>query len=116
MEEIKILTTARPDAPKNNSTLPTPAGRADVTVVTMTWYAQVGVRVLRTFLQSWLGFIIGVGTGAADAVGIHVPVGDFLNLLLQSAGLAVAPAVISLLQNAIELLAKMDVTAPERRA
>jgi hypothetical protein len=45
-----------------------------------------------------------------------MPVQDFGQLLLTCASLAVAPAAISLIQNLIELLAKLDATNPELRA
>jgi hypothetical protein len=112
----KVLITERATAPADDSVLKTPVGSADVQVITMTWYSQVGIRFLRTYLQSLLGFILAVGSGAAGGVGIHIPVGDFGDLLLKSAGLAVAPAVVSLLQNSIEILSRLDVTKPEVRA
>jgi len=114
-EEIKVLMTERPDAPASNSTLTTPVGSADLQVITVTWYSQVGIRVLRTYLQSLLGFILAVGTGAAGAVGISLPMGNFTELFISSASLAVAPAAIALLQNAVELLAKLDTSAPQMR-
>jgi len=115
-EPIKVLVTERPEAPADGDKIKTPAGSADLVAVTRSWYAQVGIRVLRTYLQGVLGFLTAIASGATDAVGIHVPVGDFWDLLLKSAGLAVAPAMISLLQNAIEILSKLDQTNPQVRA
>jgi len=115
-EPIKVLVTDRPGAPVDGDKLKTPAGVPDLQAVTRSWYAQVGVRVLRTYLQSLLGFIMAVGSGAAAGVGINIPVGDFTDLLLKSAGLAIAPAAVSMLQNAIEILTKLDVTNPQARA
>lgn len=114
--DIKVLMTERPEGPENKSVLKTPSGEANVSIRTMTWYSQVGVRVLRTYLQSLLGFILAIGTGAADAVGVNLPVSDFVSVLVQSASLAVAPAVIAALQNAVEILGKMDTGAPQLRA
>lgn len=114
--EIKILTTERESGPENKSILKTPSGETNVEIVTMSIYAQVGIRVLRTYLQSLLGFITVVGTGAAGAVGIEIPMKDFGQLFWTSAGLSVAPAAISLLQNAIEILSRMDTTNPQMRA
>ena len=115
-EPIKVLVTDRPGAPVDGDKLKTPAGVPDLQAVTRSWYAQVGVRVLRTYLQSLLGFIMAVGSGAAAGVGINIQVGDFTDLLLKSAGLAIAPAAVSMLQNAIEILTKLDVTNPQARA
>lgn len=112
----KVLITARDTAPADNTVLETAPGAPDVQVVTMAWYSQVAIRVLRTYLQSLLGFLVAVGSGAAGAVGIELPMKDFGELLWSSAGLAVAPAVISLLQNAIEILSKLDATSPKLRA
>jgi len=116
IEPEKVLVTERPLAPADNTVIATPAGQPDVHIVTMTWYGQVGIRVLRTYLQSLVGFILAVGSGAAGGVGITIQVGDFGDLLLKSAGLAVAPAVMSLLQNSIEILSKLDQTNPQVRA
>ena len=114
-EPIKVLVTERPGAPVDGDKIKTPVGVPDLQAVTRTWYAQVGVRVLRTYLQSLVGSLLAVGSGAAEAVGIHIPIKDFGDLLMTSAGLAVAPAVMSLLQNAIEILTKLDQTNPQAR-
>ena len=115
-EPVKVLVTARPEAPVDGAIIKTPAGVPDLQAVTRSWYAQVGVRVLRTYLQSLVGFVLAVSTGAAAGVGINIQVGDFGDVMLKSAGLAVAPAVMSLLQNAIEILSKLDQTNPQARA
>jgi len=117
-EVIKTVVTDRGagEGPKDRSILHTPAGQANVEIVALSVWAQVGIRVLRTFLQGWVGILIAGGTGAAAAVGVNMPVGDFGALLVQSASLAVAPAVISALQNIIELLGRVDVNNPGMRA
>lgn len=74
----------------------------------MIWWQQALVRTVRTYLQGLVGFLMAGGTGAADAVGVPLPAHDFLALLGVSAGLAVAPAIIALLQNAVELLSKLE--------
>ena len=112
----KVLVTERPTAPADDTIIKTPVGMADVQVVVMTWYGQVAVRVARTYLQSLIGFLSAIGSGATEAVGIHIPVGDFWDLLLKSMGLAVAPAVFSLLQNTYEILTRLDQTNPQVRA
>jgi len=112
----KILVTDREDAPADKSVLRTPSGEPNVRIVAMSMVSQAGIRALRTFLQSLVGFILAVGTGAAGAVGINVPAGDFVALVMSSASLAVAPAAISLIQNAIEILTKLDSSTPQMRA
>lgn len=118
MENIKTLVTERPDGPQDGSTLKTPSGDANVKVVTLNWYTQVGIRVARTYVQGLVGFIVAVETGAAAGVGVAVgiPASAFMSRFWIAAGMAAAPAVMSLLQNIIELLSKMDETSPEFRA
>src|SRR5688572_11807722 len=112
----KVLMTERPTSPDDNTVLKTSAGEANVEVITMTWYSQVLIRCLRVYLQSLVGFMAAVGTGAAAGVGVSLDAQGFLNLLVTSASLAIAPAALSFLQNAIEILAKLDSTAPQIRA
>jgi len=108
LANVPVLVTASASAPADGTVIETPEGQPNVEVVQMSWYAQVGVRVLRTYLQSLLGFLLAMGSGAADAVGIKLPAADFGQLMIQSASLALAPAAISLIQNAVEILTKMD--------
>lgn len=96
--------------------LRTPSGEANVEVVALQWWKQALIRGSRVYLQSLVGFLVAAGTGAASAVGVNLPVGDFGQLLLSSASLAIAPAVISLLQNSVEILTRLDTTTPEMRA
>ncbi len=115
VELPKILLTEREESPADKTVLPTPTGKSDVIVVTMPAWERVAVRTGRVYLQSLVGFLIAGGTGAAAAVGVNLPVGDFGKLMLASASLAVAPAVISLIQNTIELLGKLDTSNPQLR-
>jgi len=95
------------------------AGEAPPTsavVITLKWWQQALIRCCRVYLQSLVGFILAAGTGAAAAVGVDLPVGDFGKLLLSAGSMAVAPAVISLIQNSIEILSKLDSTSPQVRA
>ena len=111
-EAIKTIITETPESPKSGSTLRAPAGDTNVTVVTMTWYSQVAIRVLRTYLQGLVGFVVA---GTAGMPG-PLPASGFSSVLLNAASLALAPAIVSLLQNAIEILSKLDVTNPQVRA
>jgi len=85
-------------------------------IIVLTWWQQALIRGTRVYLQSLVGFLLAAGTGAAAAVGVNLPVGDFGKLLLSAASMAVAPAVISLLQNSIEILSKLDSSNPQVRA
>jgi hypothetical protein len=71
------------------------------------------VRVVRTYLQTLIGLLTALGLGV-------LPVGPVDQLavwqqVLVTAGLALFPAFMSLLQNTWELLGKWDVTKPELR-
>lgn len=116
IENERVLVTERPTAPPNGIVLGTGPGDADVEIVTMRWWTQVLIRVARTYLQSLVGFILAAGSGAADAVGVNMPANDFVGLLYACASLSVAPAVISLLQNGIEILSRLDTSSPKLRA
>ena len=63
------------------------------------------VRALRTFLQTLLG------TLTAGMMGV-MPAQDFLHLLRVCASISVASGVVSLLQNTIELLGRLDQSHP----
>ncbi|MGH6689531.1 MAG: hypothetical protein ACREF4_02475 [Gammaproteobacteria bacterium] len=109
-----MIVTAGPAAPRDRSIVPTPAGKADIQVIVIPWWKQTAIRTVRTYLQALVGFLVAGGTGAAEAVGVPLPAGDFLSLLLASAGLSLAPAVIALLQNSVEILARLE--SPATRA
>lgn len=81
--------------------LNTPYGQPDVLVTVITPVAAILIRVGKTYVQSLIGFLAASGLGAAPSV---LPSGDFLHLLAKCAGLAVAPAVMSLLMNVSILL------------
>lgn len=88
-----------------------------VRVQTIPWYQALAVRTLRTYLQALVGFL-----GAAfvlpgvlpDATGMLL--GPYADRALVAAQLAALPAAMSLLQNALELLSKLDATNPGLRA
>lgn len=68
------------------------------------------IRAARTYLQSLLGMLTAmVGTQI-------IPYTDFTDLFVKAASLAVAPMAFSLLQNTLELLAKLDKNSPTLRA
>jgi hypothetical protein len=111
-EPIKVLVTERAAAPDDKTVLATPKiDQSNVEVVTMSWWQQVAIRGARTYIQSLVGFILAGQTGA-----LNLPAKDFASLLWTAAGLALAPTVVSLLQNATEILARLDVNKPQVRA
>jgi hypothetical protein len=119
-EKIETMITARADTPPDKTELHTERGGEHLHVVVraMTPLAQVAVRFARTYIQGLIGFLLlGLASASTLAnVGVVVQPGDFLSALKVAAGLALAPAVISLLQNLAELLARVDEKYPMARA
>jgi hypothetical protein len=70
------------------------------------------VRVARVFLMSLVGFL---GVSLAGDLQTGLDVLEFGQRLHGAARLAVAPAAMSLIWNAIEMLNRWDVTRPEMR-
>lgn len=85
----------------------TPAGQPNVYLKVIEPVTIVGVRALRTFLQTLLG-LLTAGLISPTTLGAS----DFGHLLLTCASLSVAPAVICIIQNVIELMAKFDQSHP----
>jgi len=112
-EETKTVITARAD-------MNTDKQMATVVVVPMPAWKIALVRCVRVYIQSLLGFLTATGTGLTAAVGAAlgtpIPAMDFFHMLVFCASLAIAPATVSLLQNILELLAKIDATNPTLRA
>lgn len=115
--DVHVLVTDRPGPIGDGGHVPIDQHHRMVFAV-MTPFAQAVVRAIRTFLQGWVGFLLLAlaGKPALAAVGIVVLPDDFLAALWSSAGLAMAPTVISLLQNLIEIFAKFDESFPKLRA
>jgi hypothetical protein len=117
-DSIPVLVTERDTSPPDKTVVVTPPALPNVLIRTMTPIAQVLVRALRTFLQSLVGFLIVVMAGRTiiDNVGVMIPATDFLAALKIAASLALAPTVISFIQNLVELLARVDESFPKARA
>ncbi len=84
--------------------LRTPNGQLNVLVQVISPVAAIVFRVAKTYVQSLIGFLAASGLGMAPSV---LPSGDFYHLLAKSAGLAVAPAAMSLLYNLSTLLTQL---------
>jgi hypothetical protein len=88
-------------------TIITKAGEANIVVKVVQPLVIVLVRAMRVFLQTLLGLLTaGLVTPKA------LPAADFIHLLGLCAGLSLAPAVVCVIQNAIELLGKLDQSFP----
>jgi len=88
-------------------TIITPAGQANVVVKVIQPLTIIVVRALRVFLQTLLGL-----TTAGLVTPKALPAQDFVHLLVLCASLSLAPAVICIIQNMIELLARFDQSNP----
>jgi hypothetical protein len=108
-EETKTVVTERAD-------MVTEKQADNVIVVLMSPIKIVVVRAFRVYVQTLAGLLTAAGTGATAAVGITMPAGDFYRLFVACASIALAPAIMSVLLNTSELLAKWDATHPMLRA
>lgn len=111
MADPKVLAVARGTLTAD-ATVRRRAGD-DLRIVVVPAVGVVLVRVVRTYLQTLIGLLTALGLGV-------LPVGPVDQLavwqqVLVTAGLALFPAFMSLLQNTWELLGKWDVTKPELR-
>lgn len=107
-EDLKTVVT---DRAKNTEKM-----SAQTILIALSPLRIVLTRAARVYIQSLVGFLTAVLTGAAGSVGVNITAGNFGHQLLVCASLAVAPAVMSLLMNIAELLGKLDETRPELRA
>lgn len=94
-----------------------PGPEVPVVVVGIPWWRVILVRGARTYLQTILGLVVvglvvpaGVVAGDPRALGA-----SFGSVLVYALVAGLAPLTISLLQNALELLASLDTRAPELR-
>ena len=115
---VSTIITDRGDSPPNNSLIVTDAGQPDIVLKVMSPLAQTLVRGLRTYIQSLVGMLtlLLAGRPVLENVGIIVPAGDFWSALVAAASIAIAPTVVSLLQNFAELLGRFDELFPKSRA
>jgi hypothetical protein len=108
-DETKTVVTERPE-------MATPKQLNSVTVISLSPLKIVLIRATRCYLQTFIGLLVASSSGVASALGVTLSAGDFIHHVLICASIAVAPAFISLCQNALELLTKLDATNPALRA
>ena len=111
-ELIPTVVTKREDTISRSVEATTPSNQPNVQVVAMPWWQIVLIRTARVYLQGLMGFLT-VGATGLDA---GIMPNDFLGMMLTAAKFAIAPAAFTLLQNAMELLMKLDVSRPTLRA
>src|SRR5688572_1082227 len=109
-----VMTRREEPGPSKDVKATTTGDEPNVQVKTMPWYAMILIRSARVYLQSFLGFLTAGGLGVADAAGL--PLGQFGNLIVTAAQIAVVPATVSLLWNTMEILTKLDTSHPQMRA
>lgn len=88
-------------------TIVTASGHPNIIVKVVQPIVIVLVRASRVFLQTLLGLLTaGLVTPKA------LPAQDFVHLLVLCASLSLAPAVVCILQNLVELLTRLDQSYP----
>ncbi len=111
MDSVQTLVVQR-DGQMDSQTVFTPHGVPNIVITVISPLRIVVVRALRVFLQTLVGLLTAGATGLAPNA---LPAGNFGHLLMTCASLAVAPAAICVIQNTIELLARLDESAPQLR-
>lgn len=84
----------------------------EVVVYAMSTFRVLTIRVLRVYIQSFLGLLSVDGLGIRDLA----PPGEAFDQMWVLAGIALAPAFIALLMNLLEFLTKLDVSTPSLHA
>lgn len=112
MATPKVLAVARSHT-EETIAAQVPDGQSELCVVVVSAARVVVTRGLRTYLQALLGFLGATAIGVIPTDPVAPP--EAWQRLVFAAGLALWPAVISVLQNVLELLGRVDVTRPELR-
>jgi hypothetical protein len=125
-EQISTVVTKRDDAPRVSMAV-TPDGIPDVKVIALPSWRIVLVRMLRVYGQAFLGFLtalmsgilapaVASTSGATTAEVQAILPHEFWGIVSLAAQMAVAPSFITLAQNAVELLTRLDESRPQWRA
>lgn len=109
MADVTTVVTARAETT-------TDAQLAKVTVITMPPWKIVLVRAARVYIQTLVATIGAFLTPLGSVLGVSLSATDFLHTMLTCAGIAVGPAIMSILMNCLELLKKWDESHPMMRA
>lgn len=111
MDEIKTVVVARKEGIETDTIGKTPGDLPNINAKAVPAWQLIGIRALRVYLQSLLAVL---GADAAGLVAV-APLGSFSGHLLAAVQMALAPAVVSLLWNSLEVLNKLDVSHPQLR-
>ncbi len=125
---VKTVVTAREGALDGRTIALTPGAAPDIAVIPLPSWRIVLVRVLRVYLQSFVGFLGAMTTGAlaptiaagtsgvtAEQVQAILPHAFWANVMV-AASVACVPTFITLAQNALELMTRLDDSHPQWRA
>lgn len=104
--EVKTVTLSTTAGIPEGTKLETPPGMPDIVVKTKSPFMRTLTRIARVYVNSLVGMLSVVLGNLAPNSLIAPP--DFIDKFLLAAGLALAPAVWTLLTNAAEVLAKLD--------
>lgn len=106
MADVKIITLGTGTGIPSGTKLETPEGMPDLVVKTRSPLARTLTRIARVYINAIVGMLSVVLGNLAP--GYLTPPDEFGQKFLLAAGLALAPAAITLLTNAAEVLAKLD--------
>lgn len=95
--------------------VPSPGHLPDYVISAVTPLVAVLVRAAKTYVNT-IGGLLMAAYATTGTEAQFVPPGDFFHTLQHVAGIAVAPAVISLITNAGLLLSKLDQKFPSLQA
>lgn len=92
-----VMTERAEPGPSSDLVAHTRKNEPNINVVARPWYVMVLVRVARVYVQSVLGLLTANATGVID-------IDNFTKILIGAS----FPALVSLLQNTVEILSKLD--------
>lgn len=107
--QLVVSTTGTGDG----KVLATPRGIPDIVLKTITPFAVILIRALKTYCQTLAGLMSASVAGAASST---LPAGDFLHTLRVCAGLSLGAAVMSVLTNIPLLLSDLGEKFPTLKA
>lgn len=97
MSVTTVMTQREEPGPSTDVLAHTKQSEPNVKIVVRPWWQMVLIRVIRVYLQTFSGLVAADATGLIDIDGI------FRFMIAAS-----FPALISLIQNSIEILTKLD--------
>lgn len=112
MQDINTVVVKRSDGVNETQVVQTRADEPNIRVTPMTVTRVIFTRTARVYMQTFMGLL---GAGMTGVDGGILP-NDFASLALKCAQLSVAAAGVTLGQNILEILGRLDEKAPQWRA